>query len=155
LLSLKKQGLLPSNPSGSLENLPNIYQLIKITDFLTQPDKGYTKSDLFRGLIVEATSKSGERTVFISISGGELFNDHYPYYDLLFIEDQETNILEFIKGQKFYYDVAGLECAEWYLLWPIFFVIGLIPGIIISAVLISYIKHKEKESPCGTLPRTG
>ena len=65
---------------------------------------------------------------FVTINSGQLENDHYPIYEFLI----ENNRI--VKKQKYFYDVAGIEGAEYSLLAPIAETAVLILSIILLGI---------------------
>lgn len=140
LLALKQNNLLPSIHSKALSEYPPIIQLVQNTGIITKPDEGYHNSDLFQGIVIDTVNQSGTRVVFLGFSGRELSNDHYPYYELQFLESKESHNLSYVKGQKFYYDVAGIEGVEWYGFYPAFLIIGIIGIFVVIIIAVPFCK---------------
>ena len=136
LFDLEKRGLLPSHPSTDLSGLPDIFSLVRDTGILATPSEGYNDSDILRGIVIDAMGKSGQRLVFLGLTGMQLSNDHYPYYELVFSGTAGSETLSYIHGQRFFYDVAGIEGAEWYVIWPVLALIGIIGGFAVFTIVI-------------------
>jgi hypothetical protein len=138
LLVLDERRLLPSRPSTDLAGLPALFPLVHGTGILAEPTEGYNDSDMLNGVVIDAVGKSGQRLVFLGLTGLQLSNDHYPYYELVFSGTKGSKALAYIRGQRFFFDVAGIEGAEWYLIWPFLALIGVIIGFLLvtAAMLI-------------------
>jgi hypothetical protein len=124
LMALRRKHLLPARVSMDLTGLPDLHPLIRGTGILEQPEKGYT-SDELRGVAIDAVSRSGSRQVFIGVCGWMLSNDHYPYYEMLFTEEPGASRLTYLHGQQFFYDLAGWEGLEWYVVWCVLALSGI------------------------------
>jgi hypothetical protein len=61
-------------------------------------------------------------------------NDHYPFYEFLFIED--GNSYKLIKYQKIYTDFAGIEGVEYGHLAPFISLSLTLLGIVVSIIII-------------------
>lgn len=87
---------------------------------MVDPGKtGYEKTaHNFRGSIIEFLNEHDERRFYISLGGGQVSNDHYGYYEILFASDAAGNLGAVIEKKKFYYDIAGIEGFEWMILAP-------------------------------------
>lgn len=136
LLALEKRGILPSKHTGDLSGLPDLYMLVRDSGILAQPTEGYNDSDMLSGIVVDALDRSGDRLVFLGLTGLQLSNDHYPYYELVFAATSRSKDLSLIRGQRFFYDVAGIEGAEWYMIWPFLALVGIIVGFPVVTVSI-------------------
>jgi hypothetical protein len=124
LLRLREKQLLPATPAASLSGLPPLYPLVVQSGLLASPEPGYEHSAEFGGVAVDAVDASGTRLVFLGLRGGQLENDHYPYYGLLFSGCTDSSALSLIRGQRFFYDVAGMEMFEWHTVFRLFSVAG-------------------------------
>jgi len=133
LLALDERNLLPQTHDTDLADLPELFPLIRGSGILAKPEPGYNDSDILRGVVIDARDHSGERLVFLGLLGRQLSNDHYPYYEILFSGSTD---LSYVRGQRFYYDVAGIEGFEWYTTWPHFAVIGTLVGIVIVTMVM-------------------
>ena len=85
--------------------------------------------------MVDAADRLGRRLLFLGLTGGEESNDHHPYYELLFRGQAGASDLSFARGQRFFYDVAGMEGFEWYLGWPLLTIPSIIAGFVVFTTL--------------------
>ena len=81
-------------------------------------------SRTFRGGVIEFVSSKGAKFVHVALSNGQVSNDHYTYYELLFSPDASGKLGAPIEWTKFHYDIAGIEGFEWMIVGP-FLCIGL------------------------------
>ena len=81
-------------------------------------------SRTFRGGVIEFASSSGVNLVHVTLGGGQVSNDHYTYYELLFSPDASGKLGAPIDWKKFHYDIACIEGFEWMIVAP-FLSIGL------------------------------
>lgn len=116
LLALEQRRLLPAEFSASLSGLPPLLPLAQASGLLAPSETGYDSERSLRGIVVDAVDPAGARRVFLGLRGGQVSNDHYPYYELLFTAPAGSSDLEFVRGQRFFLDVAGIEGAEWYVM---------------------------------------
>lgn len=140
----------------SKNEILNLQQLIKKSDFLDKPEKGYEKfTNGINGLFIEFTTSkennasiiaTGEATrkpalkyeniyIYALIRSGQISNDHFGVYEFLFKNNK------IIKKQKFFYDVAGIEYMEYPTLAPFFEIVLL---IITFVFFISYKFFRKK-----------
>lgn len=122
LVYLSDEHLLPEKTTRTLDTDP--YSLLPETGLLATPQEGYTSAGLLTGVIVEARTRSGSQLVFLSATGGQVSNDHYPCYEMVFEKDPQSGQLTFIRGQRFFFDVAGIEGVEWFVVWLVISLIG-------------------------------
>jgi len=126
LVYLDQNHLLPDKMASSLGPYAGLYDLLPETGLLAKAQDGYTSAGLLRGVIVEARSRTGSELVFLSATGGQVSNDHYPYYELAFESDPRSDQLTFVRGQHFFFDVAGIEGVTWVGVWLGVSLIGLV-----------------------------
>ena len=136
LLAFDEMGLLPDAHATELPPLPDLFSLVQQSGILAEPEEGYNGSDLLSGVVIDALSRSGQRLVFVGLTGRQLSNDHYPYYEMAFTGSAESSGLSYIGGQRFFYDVAGIEGAEWHLIWPFLALIGVIAAFVVVTVFM-------------------
>jgi hypothetical protein len=134
LVVLEDCGLLPSAHSASLTDLPPLFPLIEGSGLLTAPDEGYEDADLVRGIVVDARDEAGSRLVFLGLTGMQLSNDHYPCYEMLFTGRKGSPDLAYSCGQRFFYDLAGMEGAEWYAIWPPLSLVAVVVGFVVFTI---------------------
>lgn len=116
LLALEQQRLLPAEFSASLSGLPPLLPLAQTSGLIAPSEDGYDSERSLRGIVVDAVDPAGARLVYLGLRGGQVSNDHYPYYELLFTAPAGSSDLKFVRGQRFFFDVAGIEGAEWYVM---------------------------------------
>ena len=117
LIYLDQNHLLPDKMASSLGPYADLYDLLPETGLLAKAQDGYTSAGLLRGVIVEARSRTGSEFVFLSATGGQVSNDHYPCYEMAFQSDPQSGQLTFVRGQRFFFDVAGIEGVTWGAVW--------------------------------------
>ena len=136
LLALDDMDLLPHNHSTELQLFPALYPLVQKTGILAEPREEYDDSDLLQGIVIDTLSKSGQRMVFVALTGRQLSNDHYPYYEMVFTGNPDSSSLTYTQGQRFFYDVAGMEGFEWYGLWLLLTWVGVVFSFVAVTVLM-------------------
>ena len=114
LLALEQRHLLPAEFSTSLSDLPPLLPLAQASGLMASSETGYESEKFLRGMVVDAVDPAGARLVFLGFHGGQVSNDHYPYYEMLFSALAGSSDLKFVRGQRFFFDIAGIEGAEWY-----------------------------------------
>jgi hypothetical protein len=120
-------------PAGRLESL---YQVLDESGLLEAGEPGYSKAKNLRGLVVEALGRDGRPLLFVAAQGGEISNDHYPFYEFLFTSDSPGGSLKLLSSVRFYYDVDGIVGLVWPALLLHFAFLGLIPTVPVQGFLI-------------------
>ncbi|AFY56157.1 hypothetical protein Riv7116_3711 [Rivularia sp. PCC 7116] len=161
VLSLANQQKLPEKTSYiSPDKLNSLYKYLESTELLYEGEAGYngeliadsatgdliSKGDGKRleGVVVEAEDKKKQLYLFIAVNGGQISNDHYPYYEFLFELPKDKSTPKLIANNRFFYEIAGVEgILEWNVIWMFFIAIGFILSIPITILLIS-IKGRKK-----------
>lgn len=165
ILSLSEKGKLPKNTSYiSPEKLNSLYNYLESTELLYKGEPGYngeltpdsvsgdlvSKGDGKRleGIVVEAEDKNKQPLLFIAANGGQVSNDHYPYYEFLFELPDNKSTPKLIANNRFFYEIAGVEgILEWHFIWMFFIMIGFILSIPITFLLIrmkAYLKPQAQ-----------
>jgi hypothetical protein len=128
------------NPDKKISNvvLQNIEKQIEQSDIIDNRKEGYDKHSALYGVVTEFITISGTKYCMVSLGGQQVSNDHYPRYELLFIET--NNAYKLIEKQRFYIDIAGLEGFEYATKAPFFSLLLTIIGVIVS--LITWIVNR-------------
>lgn len=127
-VTLVDKGLLP-NDFGFEQDLgifKNFHQQLQTNRMLATLTAGYeSEAETMQGVITVGTANNGAQLALVSLKGGQVSNDHYPYYEMVFHIDPSNSTLTFVRGQRFFYDIAGMEGAEWQSIWLIFLIFAL------------------------------
>mgnify|MGYP001043212750 CR=1 FL=1 len=126
LVQLDDKHLLPEEMATFFGPYADLYDRLPDTGLLARAQDGYTSAGLLRGFIVEARDRSASQLVFLSATGGQVSNDHYPCYEMVFERDPRSGQLTFINGQRYFFDVAGIEGVTWAALWLVASFIGVV-----------------------------
>ncbi|HBA85785.1 MAG TPA: hypothetical protein DCZ95_17010 [Verrucomicrobia bacterium] len=110
--------------------------LIVGSGLLANPEEGYSRADFLAGILVDAYDQTGARLIFACLGGRQQSNDHYPFYEFVFEEPPNSDGLNLVRGQRFFYDVAGIEGLEWYVMWPVLSVIAIVVGFTAFTVAV-------------------
>ena len=121
----------------SADRLARLYSVLARTGRLEAGEPGYDRAKDLRGVVIEAEGAGGEPLVFVGVQGGEVSNDHYPYYRFLFSGPGPRRRQSLLSAQRFYFDVAGIEGME----WPVFLVgfsaLGMVVSVPATLVLLA------------------
>jgi hypothetical protein len=133
LVVLDDFGKLPALPdrmhSGELALL---YDRLEATKLLRDGSPGYEHAKELVGIALEAEGKDGQRYLFVGVTGRQVSNDHYPFYEFLFHVPDRDSVPMLLSRNRFFYDVAGMEGAE----WPVAFLAFLLLGTAILALTV-------------------
>ena len=132
LIAFDDRGLLSrSTALMSDERLSSVYALVDKTGILVDGETGYDEARMLRGVVVEADSVEGAPLLVVAAKGSEVSNDHYPYYELIFSQDSQSETgWRLISHRRFFFDVAGIEGME----WPWMFLLLSMPALLLSFV---------------------
>jgi hypothetical protein len=144
LYGLEERGLLPAEHSTDLGSLPPLYPLIRKTGILAVPDEGYVEADLLEGILVDGIGEEGRRLVVMGLKGQQVSNDHRPFYELAFAAPAGSKDLTCLRGQRFFFDVAGIEGMEWYVIWPMLAIPGVLAGGAIFTTVASLLRLRRR-----------
>lgn len=136
LVDLEDRGLLPMAYGTALPPMPDPGAWLQTAGLLAKPQAGYeTDSARHDGVVVDAVDASGGRLVVVGLRGGQVENDHYPYYEMVFAGAANSTGLAFVRGQRFFFDIAGSEGTEWYVVWPLLAMPGIFLAMVVFAVV--------------------
>ncbi|MGH8002634.1 MAG: hypothetical protein ACREPR_25185 [Brasilonema sp.] len=143
LWALSKRNKLPTTTAYiSLERLASLYSNLEATKLLYQGQPGYNDAKLLEGIIVEAEDREKQRYLFVAVNGKQVSNDHYPYYEFLFLL-RGASRPQLLSVNRFFYDIAGLEGTELYffLIPWIFFMVVFISIFLLLGVAVLLVQH--------------
>jgi hypothetical protein len=125
--------------------LRQVSTLLVDSDLLVPPNEGYEgRGDRLTGRLIEFRTVDNREFFHASLKSGEVANDHYPYYEVLFQEDGSE--IELVKSQHFFTDFAGYEGMEYSNMASMFEILALLSlGVIVMMVRgIRLILKKKK-----------
>jgi hypothetical protein len=134
LAALDDLGELPAEPERMPEtDLARLYHTLKTTQLLHLGAPGYDRAGELVGIAVVADARDGQRVLIVGVAGGEVSNDHHPYYEFLFRLPEEGTSPILLSSRRFYYDVAGYEGLH----GPRIFLVILPPAMIALVVVVA------------------
>lgn len=148
VFALTRSGLPPDDnyPAPAGITAP-IERFLAVADLLAEHEPGYDDRTL-AGLVVTGQSVSGQPLVALALSGRQVSNDHYPYYEVLLRLEKDG--YRPLSQRRFFYDVAGMEGLEW---WPAFLgmsVLGLMGSVPMTIVILLVMRGRiTSSSPEG------
>ena len=102
-------------------DLARLYHTLETTQLLRQGSPGYDRATELTGIAVLADAQEGQRFLIVGVTGGEVSNDHHPYYEFLFRLPDGSPDPILLSHRSFYYDVAGYEGLHGPRLWLVIF----------------------------------
>jgi hypothetical protein len=152
LIDLKKRNLLPPLSATTFPELTGLYEKVTNSGLLAESDKGYDSSEKLGGIVVDGVDRSGSRQVILGLTGASVSNDHYPYYEMVFTGGKSASGLSFAHGQRFFYDVAGIEGMEWYSIWLLLTIPAVVIGFVVLTIgrlLTRLLTDRKKINPAA------
>jgi hypothetical protein len=138
LIALKHENRLPTSPPPmSPDRLSRLYGVLARTARLEAGETGYDHARDLRGVVIEAEGSDGSPLVFAGVQGGEVSNDHHPYYEFLFSGPDPAGALKLLSVQQFYFDVAGIEGMEWYVFFVGFSALGIVLSVPVTLLVLA------------------
>lgn len=135
LKNLANRNLLPAEPAKTFDGFPDLDTLIHQSGMLDPWDGKYDSWSKRSGVAVQALDKSGSPFLFIGLRGGQISNDHCPFYEILLRGNKDSSEFNLIRSQVFYFDVAGMEGTEWPVIWLYIVIPGIVIGLLIVGIL--------------------
>ncbi len=107
--ALAQRRLLPSSPTASDASLrTSITSAIEAAGALKLGSPGYPYATDLYGSVAVGRDLQGKHVVVAAFSGGEVSNDHYPYYEAV-LAVSPNGQLSLSRLRFYWYDVAGIE----------------------------------------------
>ena len=157
LIALKNANRLPASPLPiSADRLARLYGVLARTGRLETGQPGYDRAKDLRGVVIEAEGSETNPIVFVGVQGGEVSNDHYPYYEFLFSDPDHAGDLKLLSAQRFYFDVAGIEGMEWPMFFVAFSALGIVLSVPVTLIAMAVWPSRfggESSSPGESTPR--
>lgn len=137
--------LPPSSQQMPSHELAALYSRLEATQLLHKGAPGYDRARELMGIALVAEGRGRQRYLIVGVTGGQVSNDHYPYYEFLFRLPEEGPGPILLSCRRFFYDVAGLEGMDGLKLWPVFFLLGMMIVTLVVGVLsvISVVRDKR------------
>lgn len=113
-------------------------------------ESGWDTTGQLNGIVTEFITKDKTQYIYASLHGGQVENDHFPFYEFLFIK--VGNNYKLIKEHRYYTDIAGIEGLDYPNIAPIFSSILTVLGLFISVIIalvtwvVNTIKKRKKVS---------
>jgi len=141
LITLKDSSMLPESPEYmDAELLRSLHGRLDGLGLLIEGKPRYDEAKILRGIVIEALGKDKKHNVFVAVKGYEVSNDHRPYYEFLFKVDEQTSDFRLLSRRQFFYDLAGIEGLEWYIMFIDFSIFGLFISVSITLIIIPSIR---------------
>ncbi len=121
-------------PSNELESIDTKIQKTGIID-KGELKFNYDHLGQLNGVVTKFKTTDNETYIFAGLKGREVSNDHYPFYEFLFVKKNGNYNL--FKKQKYYIDVAGVEGLEYANIAPAFSLLLTIIGILFLTILLT------------------
>jgi hypothetical protein len=148
LLRLQEKMILPKEFSYNLRPFPSVPTLLEASRLLVPSDEGYDSLKYMNGILARGVTRDGTELLVLGAYGGEVSNDHHPYYEAIFSLDRESH-LKYLAGTLYFADVAGVEGFEWYYVWLLTSVIGslvVVPVSLLAWVIIMKIRGRPNQA---------
>jgi len=94
----------------------------------------YGDKQSINGDLLEFSTIDNTKYIFVAVEGGEISNDHFPFYEFLFAE--KNGNYQLVKKQMFFTDAAGIEGLEYANMAPLFSLILVFVGILFCGFTI-------------------
>jgi len=119
------------------DQLAGLYALAESAGMLLPGDPGYPNAKDLWGLVYHLKGPAGEELLLLALRGGEISNDHYPYYEFFFTRTS-AGTWQFDSAHRFFFDIAGMEGAEFFALTLGFSILGLAITVPITIAFLLY-----------------
>jgi hypothetical protein len=149
LVQLSDRGLIPGElPTMPEEQLASLHPLLDAGGLLESGDpkwvswRGYDWAKWLDGYAIELKGRHQEPMIAMFLHGGEVSNDHYPYYEFVLNVGHEPPAL--VSAVRFFRDNAGIEGFEWPQMWLVFGSIAFAAVIPVALVTMLVLRLRER-----------
>jgi hypothetical protein len=146
LVALKERKRLPGDiKSAGLRRSTDLYRHLATSGWLVTGKSAFVNAKELRGVAIEAVGADGSPLAFLGVSGGEISEGRYPFYEFLFSGLLDGSPVELLSTRRFYFDGGGLDGVE----WPEFFaIISALELLLLACVIyaISSIRTRARGS---------
>jgi hypothetical protein len=119
LVSLQHRGLPLPLRAALPEDLDALYGIAAAGPWVARPDPGY-ESPFLGGTAVVVDHPALGRLLHLELGRPPVANDHHVHYSLLLQRQADTWAV--LSSNRYFFDVAGVEGAEWYVLALLVFI---------------------------------
>lgn len=130
---LQSVGRLPLSFDKDLKGVADLHSPMMQSPIIATPDEGYS-NEYMRGIILIGETLSGEKRAFITASGTLLAEDYAPYYEAIFKLEADGQSVQYLEGQRFFYDT---EIDETMLTYISFIFLVVVFGCIPTAIVVT------------------
>ena len=111
-VGLEDAGLLPGRAHPiDVAALRRVEAVLADARFLASSEPGYDGNKRLGGIVASGRSATGQPLLAVGLEGGQVSDDHYPYYELRV--STEGSMPRVVRRSVFFHDVAGIEGFEW------------------------------------------
>lgn len=107
---LQAQGKLPSSFDNELQGVSDLYTPLMQSPIIATPDQGFSNHRM-EGIVVVGKTSTGEQRAFISAIGEPIADEYAPYYEAIFKIGMNGESVQYLKGQRFFFDTDMNESA--------------------------------------------
>lgn len=117
--------------------LDNLDAQIRKTGIIDKGEQKFNYDHLgqLNGVVTKFRTDDNKTYIFAGLRGREVSNDHYPFYEFLFVKENEN--FNLTRKQKYYTDFAGIEGLEYANLAPIFSLMLTVIGIVALTIILT------------------
>lgn len=144
---IRDLGLLRGASSTDLGDLAELPTHFAATGLLAEDDPGYESLRDLDGICIDGFDAKGNSLIYLNLQGGEVSNDHHPHYEFLFRRGSAG--LTYVRGQMYYFDAAGIEGMEWYIVAPFLTLITLPLAFVAVAILQALLRAISPKPAMG------
>jgi hypothetical protein len=125
LVTLADRRRLPEAPAPvRAATLASAHAWLEATGLLVPAKTGCPHAKRLSGVLLELEGETGEALTFVAVNSEEVSNDHYAYYEVVWSVPSGGGDPRALSATRFFYDIAGIEGAEWWVMWIAFAVLG-------------------------------
>jgi hypothetical protein len=125
LVGLDNRGLLPAEAMAPEWLDPKLlYQTVADAGIFVRGEPGHDKAGCLGGYVIEVSLPAKGPRLLLTAAGPEVSNDHHPFYEVVFRREGTRLIQE--RKRVTFFDIAGVEGAEWPVLHATFVVLFLL-----------------------------
>lgn len=142
---LQSKGRLPTSFDKDLTGVVDLYTPMIKSPIIATPEDGFT-NHIMSGIILIGETSSGEKRAFISAIGTQIADEYVPYYEAIFKVDTKNQSVQYLEGQRFFFDTDINELMLTFAsIIILILILGAIPMVIV--IIIDDILSHRRGTP--------
>jgi hypothetical protein len=154
LIALQNRGIdFIHAPELTDNQIATLNNAVESSDRIQQGSPSYKQASALHGYAMQFSTKSDLEMYFVAVRGRQVSNDHYPYYEFVF-RKPPNQPLELQSFRMFYFDIAGFEHGEWFIIAMGLGIFWTPPVLLVVLLVLAAITWRDRRRRRASCCRT-